>query len=69
MKRESKIEIFKPKLTRTEAKGDATTRAAREIIHAEAAAEAKKTARLRAARLAQEAQQPAPVEKKRTRTR
>jgi hypothetical protein len=44
-----------PKPSRMEAKGDATTRAARQIIDAEAAAEAAKTARLRAARLARSA--------------
>jgi len=47
--------IFKPTPSRNEAKGDMTTRVAREIIDGEAAARTAKTARLRAARLAQEA--------------
>ncbi|WP_296744207.1 hypothetical protein [Mesorhizobium sp.] len=43
--------MFKSKL---ENKGDATTQAARSIIDDEAAARAAKTARLKAARLAQQ---------------
>ncbi|MFD1702390.1 hypothetical protein ACFSCV_05160 [Methylopila henanensis] len=45
--------LFKP--SKSEAKGDATTRAARAIIDQEKAKEDAKTARLRAARLAKEA--------------
>jgi hypothetical protein len=48
-------EIFKAKPTRLEAKGDATTRVAREMIDAEANHREAKTARLRAERLAREA--------------
>ena len=51
----------RPKPSRMEAKGDATTRAAWEIIDAEAAAEAAKTARLRAARLARSTAEVAPA--------
>lgn len=53
--------VAKPKPSRMEAKGDATTRAAWQIIDAEAAAEAAKTARLRAARLAQSGAETAPA--------
>ena len=52
--------VAKPKPSRMEAKGDATTRAAWQIIDAEAAAEATKTARLRAARLARGATEVTP---------
>lgn len=55
MARAPDSEAARPKPSRMEAKGDATTRAAWEIIDAEAAAEAAKTARLRAARLARSA--------------
>jgi hypothetical protein len=61
MARAPDTSIFKPKPSRMEAKGDATTRAAWQIIDAEAAAQAAKTARLRAARLAREAAKPAPA--------
>ena len=63
MKPRAPTEIGKPKLSRMEARGDATTRAARAILDAEAQADKKKTARLRAARLAREAQQSAAVSK------
>ncbi|PWJ82246.1 hypothetical protein C7441_10912 [Pseudaminobacter salicylatoxidans] len=46
--------VFKPRPTASETKGDATTRAAREIIESERAARDKKSERLRLARLAQE---------------
>ncbi|TGS71564.1 hypothetical protein EN817_28215 [Mesorhizobium sp. M3A.F.Ca.ET.174.01.1.1] len=52
--------IFKPSPSRTEAKTDATTRVARQIVDLEAAARSAKTERLRAARLAQEPQASAP---------
>ncbi|MDR7034465.1 hypothetical protein [Mesorhizobium sp. BE184] len=55
--------IFKPKPTTAEAKGDATTRAARTIIGSEVALRDAKTERLRKARLAQEALEPAPEPK------
>lgn len=58
--------IFKPKPTTAEAKGDATTRAALTIINGEASAREAKTERLRQARLAQEALEPAPVPKTKT---
>lgn len=48
--------IFKPKASASEAKGDMTTRVARSIIDGELAAREAKTARLRAARLATEAE-------------
>lgn len=48
--------VFKPKLTSSEAKGDMTTRVARSIVDGEAARRDAKTARLRAVRLAQEAE-------------
>lgn len=51
--------IFKPAPSRSESKNDATDRAAREIIAAEATATEVKTAKLRAARLAREAEQAA----------
>lgn len=44
--------VFKPAPSRQEAKTDATTRAAREIIAGEEARRVAKTERLRAARLA-----------------
>ncbi len=47
------VSVFKP--TVSQLKGDATTRAAREIIDAGQAANLAKTERLRAARLAKEA--------------
>ena len=51
--------LFKPKPSHAEAKGDATTRAAREIIRSEAAARDAKTERLKAARMANPPAQPA----------
>jgi len=64
MARNPDAKLFKPQPSRMEAKGDATTRAARQIMETEAAAERAKTARLKAARLAQEATaaaEPAPA--------
>lgn len=58
--------VFKPKSTRMETKADITTAAATAIIETEAKAREAKTARLRAARLAQE-ETAAPVETKRAR--
>lgn len=58
---------FNPTPSRGEAKSDATTRLAREIMDGEANARIAKTERLRAARLAQEVVEPvaaAPVAKK-----
>ena len=56
--------IFKPKPSQAELRVDATTRAARAIIDEEANARDAKTERLRVARLAQEATEEPPVEKK-----
>ncbi len=60
---------FKPALSTAEAKGDASTRAARAIVSQQTAERDAKTARLKAARLAKEAADndaaPPPVEKKR----
>ncbi len=53
MQKMSKETLFKP--SRGEVKGDATTRAAREIIDRERAERDAKTERLRTARLAKEA--------------
>ena len=61
--------LFKPAPSRTEVKGDATTRVARQIIDLEAAARIAKTERLRAARLAQEAEAPVAAPKKPARKR
>ena len=58
--------LFKPAPSRTEIKGDATTRVARQIIDLEAAARIAKTERLRAARLAQEAEALAPAARKKS---
>lgn len=58
--------IFKPNPTRTEAKGDMTTRVARDILSKEENARILKTERLRAARQAQEdidGPKPEPVKK------
>jgi hypothetical protein len=55
MKRQPEPSLFKPKLSQSELKVDATTRAARAIISEEANARDVKTERLRAARLAREA--------------
>lgn len=56
--------LFKPNPSRTEAKGDATSRVARQIVDLEAAARIAKTERLRAARLAQETEASAAAPKK-----
>ncbi|MBW8908991.1 hypothetical protein AB6802_09310 [Mesorhizobium sp. RCC_202] len=56
--------LFKPVPSRTEAKTDATTRVARQIVDLEANARIAKTERLRAARLAQEADAPVVAPKK-----
>lgn len=47
--------MFKPKTTAIETKHEATNKVAREIIDNEAAARARKTERLRLARLARDA--------------
>ena len=67
MQKVTKESVFKP--SKIEAKGDATTRAARAIIDKETDARDAKTARLKAARLAKEASDlaaappPAPAKK------
>ncbi len=48
--------VFVPKLTRMETKADISARVAREILDTEVARRNAKTARLRAARLEQEAE-------------
>lgn len=55
MARTPEIGIFKPKPSDREGKSDATTRAAREIIDHATDARVAKTERLRASRLAKEA--------------
>jgi len=55
---------LRPTATRMEAKGEATTRAARQILDAEASARVAKTKRLRAARLAQAEAEPAETPKR-----
>lgn len=60
--------LFKPKASKAETKADTTTNAARTIIDAEAEKREAKTARLRQARLDQEAlaaEQAAPAKPKR----
>ena len=58
-------DVFKPRLSKSESKSDATSRAAWEILDGEAAARAAKSERLRAARLAREAaEKTAPVAEK-----
>ncbi|WP_246506713.1 hypothetical protein [Mesorhizobium silamurunense] len=69
MKRIPEPGLFKPNPSRTEAKGDMTSRVARQIVDLEAAARIAKTERLRAARLAQEAEVPAAAPKKPARKR
>lgn len=59
--------VFKPKSTRTESKAEATTAAAAAIISSEVRAREAKTARLRAARLAQPAPVVEPAKPKRAR--
>lgn len=62
--------LFKRPASKAESKADSTNRAAREIISGEAAKREAKTARLREARMALEAAQPAPEEApKRRRTK
>ncbi|RWD60503.1 MAG: hypothetical protein EOS42_18595 [Mesorhizobium sp.] len=56
--------LFKPVPSRTEAKTDTTSRVARQIQDLEAKERAAKTERLRAARLAQEAEAPAVLPRK-----
>jgi hypothetical protein len=63
MRRRAEPSLFKPKLSQTEIKVDATTRAARAIVDEEADARDAKTERLRAARLAQEAADAPPEQK------
>jgi hypothetical protein len=54
-----------PKATRGESKAEVTTAAAQQIIDTEVAARKAKTERLRAARLAMPAEEPAPAKPKR----
>jgi hypothetical protein len=63
MKRQPEPSLFKPKLSQSELKVDATTRAARAIIDEEANARDAKTERLRAARLARQETEGPPVQK------
>jgi len=58
--------MFKPAPSRMEAKTDMTSRVARQIQDLEAKERAAKTERLRAARLAQEAEAPTALPKKAT---
>lgn len=58
---------FKPKLSKSESKYDTTTSAARAIIDAESKRRLEKTARLREARMAVEAQTVAAVPAKKRR--
>ncbi len=64
MKPLSDSSLFKPAPSRTEAKTDTTSRVARQILDLEASTRDAKTKRLRAARLAQEAEAPAVPQKK-----
>lgn len=57
--------VFKPTVSKSEAKADTTNRIALEIIHAEAAKRDAKTERLREARIAREAAESDPAPKKR----
>jgi hypothetical protein len=64
MKRRSEPGLFQPKLSASETKGDATTRAAQAIVDEETNARDAKTERLRAARLRKEAiEEPVPIKK------
>ena len=64
MKRRSELGLFQPKLSASETKGDATTRAAQAIVDEETNARDAKTERLRAARLRKEAiEEPVPIKK------
>ncbi|CDX31791.1 conserved hypothetical protein [Mesorhizobium sp. ORS 3359] len=56
--------LFKPAPSRTEAKTDTTSRVARQIQDLEAKERSAKTERLRAARLAQEAEAPVVLPRK-----
>ena len=56
----TKDNLFRPVPSKAEAKSDVTTRTAKAMIEAETASREAKTARLRKARLAMEAEQPAP---------
>ncbi|MGS1095066.1 hypothetical protein ACVCNR_10830 [Aquamicrobium terrae] len=58
--------VFVPKLTRMETKADISARVAREIMDTEVARRNAKTARLRAARLEQEAEAEAATNKEKT---
>lgn len=59
--------VFRPKPSKQETKADEITRTVRAIMNAEAAKRDTKTERLRAARLARDAQMPvAPIKKTRT---
>lgn len=59
--------VFRPKLNKQEAKADEITRNVRAIMNAEVTKRDSKTERLRAARLARDAQMPAaPIKKMRT---
>jgi hypothetical protein len=55
MRRRSEPSLFQPKISASETKGDATTRAAQAIVDEEANARDAKTERLRATRLRKEA--------------
>lgn len=59
--------VFRPKPSKQEVKADATTRIAREIADAEVARREAKTERLRLARLAREAAEPAKTVKPKVR--
>lgn len=59
MKQSLANNVFKPTPSRSESKSDAIDRAAKEIIASETAAMLAKTAKLRAARLAREAEEAA----------
>jgi hypothetical protein len=60
--------MFAPKASRQETKADATTTVARSILQAEAKARDAKTAKLRALRLAMEAEAPPAPPKGKART-
>jgi hypothetical protein len=70
MNKVTKDNLFKPSMSKGELKGDATTRAARAIIDREVADRDAKTARLKIARLAKEAEErdaaPAPAPARKT---
>ncbi|GAB4069078.1 hypothetical protein KHC28_20785 [Ancylobacter sonchi] len=58
--------LFKPNLTKTESKAESVSRIAKSMIEQDMAKRDAKTARLRAARLAQEAAEPPVVLKSRS---